>query len=212
MPNSLQLGVATLLTPSITYALPTKLSYVTSTLALEHSVDGTTWAALTGANTVGCFCGSNFIKSAGAASVICKDASKADVTIDSGGGGGASATITDFVAIGTNPAQSGGLRLTNNLPIKWRNAANNGDLISIYGNTGEILVIDSGAGIAIVAPTLDLSGSVLVSKYLRFVEMTAPGVAANNMGYLFMQDNGAGKTQLMVQFSSGTPIQLAIQV
>jgi len=42
-------------------------------------------------------------------------------------------------------------------------------------------------------------------------EMTAPAAPAANEGTLFLQDNGAGKTQLMVIFSSGVAQQIAIQ-
>lgn len=47
--------------------------------------------------------------------------------------------------------------------------------------------------------------------YLEGVEMTAPAAPAANAGRIFFQDNGAGKTQLMVIFSSGAAQQLAIQ-
>lgn len=47
--------------------------------------------------------------------------------------------------------------------------------------------------------------------YVEVDEMTAPAGAANS-ARLFTQDNGAGKTQLMVIFGSGAAIQLAIEV
>ena len=47
--------------------------------------------------------------------------------------------------------------------------------------------------------------------YSQLTEMTAPAGAANS-ARLFTQDNGGGKTQLMVIFGSGAAIQLAIEV
>lgn len=42
-------------------------------------------------------------------------------------------------------------------------------------------------------------------------EMTAPGAGAANTYRLFAEDNGAGKTRAMIQFSSGAAVQIAIQ-
>lgn len=46
---------------------------------------------------------------------------------------------------------------------------------------------------------------------LEMVEMTAPAAAPANSGRLFLQDNGAGKTQLMIIFASGAAQQIAIE-
>lgn len=48
------------------------------------------------------------------------------------------------------------------------------------------------------------------SVYLTGV-VAPPGVAAANRAYLFTEDNGSGKMRLMVQFPSGSAIQLAIE-
>lgn len=55
--------------------------------------------------------------------------------------------------------------------------------------------------------TADLSTGV----YLQGLEQTAPAAAPANGYRIFAQDNGAGKTQLMVIFSSGAAQQIAIE-
>lgn len=54
-------------------------------------------------------------------------------------------------------------------------------------------------------------GDIFLSSLARFTERADPGASAANTGYLYMKDNGAGKTQLIVQFSSGGEIVLATQ-
>ena len=49
------------------------------------------------------------------------------------------------------------------------------------------------------------------SEYVEMNEMTAPAAAAANSARLFLQDNGAGKTQLMVIFATGAAQQIAIE-
>lgn len=46
---------------------------------------------------------------------------------------------------------------------------------------------------------------------LSFIEQTAPSAPAADGCYIYAQDNGGGKTQLMALFSSGAAQQLAIQ-
>lgn len=55
--------------------------------------------------------------------------------------------------------------------------------------------------------TADLSTGI----YLQGLEQTAPAAAPTNGYRIFAQDNGAGKTQLMVIFSSGAAQEIAIQ-
>lgn len=50
-----------------------------------------------------------------------------------------------------------------------------------------------------------------IANYVEMAEMTAPGAPADNKARLYLDDNGSGKTRLMVRFSSGNAIQLAIQ-
>jgi hypothetical protein len=62
---------------------------------------------------------------------------------------------------------------------------------------------------------LDVSGNtlwaVLVGGAQEFAEISAPATPAADKARLFVRDNGAGKTQLCVLFSDGTPIALATQ-
>lgn len=49
------------------------------------------------------------------------------------------------------------------------------------------------------------------AKYLEGSEMTAPAAPAANGFRIFAEDNGAGKTRLMVQFATGAAQQIAIE-
>jgi hypothetical protein len=65
------------------------------------------------------------------------------------------------------------------------------------------------------AQTGDASISALnhiASGYYEGTEMTPPSAGAVNTGRLYFDDNGSGKTRLMVLFNTGAAIQLAIQV
>lgn len=47
--------------------------------------------------------------------------------------------------------------------------------------------------------------------FLQMTEMTPPA-GSSNIAKIYADDNGAGKTRLLVVFGTGAPIQLAIQV
>jgi len=64
----------------------------------------------------------------------------------------------------------------------------------------------SGSGYAVYA-----SGRAYVHKHLDMAEMAAPGAPFANQARLFVRDNGAGKTQLAVVFSSGAVQVIATQ-
>lgn len=74
MPTQLlALGMPWTITQNTTYALPAKLCNVKSSAALESSVDGTTWGAVTGADTTGAWVNGVFIRcTTGNALVLCK--------------------------------------------------------------------------------------------------------------------------------------------
>ncbi len=64
----------------------------------------------------------------------------------------------------------------------------------------------------VAAGGVDVQGALsLNSNYLEGFEQTAPAAGAANSYRIFAQDNGAGKTQLMVIFASGAAQQIAIQ-
>jgi hypothetical protein len=55
------------------------------------------------------------------------------------------------------------------------------------------------------------STGLTITGMLTGAEQTAPSAPAANGYRIFAQDNGAGKTQLMVIFASGAAQQLAIE-
>src|SRR5262245_56427807 len=70
-----------------------------------------------------------------------------------------------------------------------------------------ILISDSG-GSKFIAYA---DGSVFLARALLMNEITAPGAPPVNQVYIYLQDNGAGKTQLMALFNTGAAQQIAIQ-
>jgi hypothetical protein len=61
------------LTQNVAYALPARRVHITSTVALEVSVDKVAWSALTGANTTGAFASGTYVRCPTANCVIvCK--------------------------------------------------------------------------------------------------------------------------------------------
>ena len=58
---------------------------------------------------------------------------------------------------------------------------------------------------------LSAGNIVMASGYVEGSEMTAPAAPATNGFRIFAEDNGAGKTRLMVQFATGAAQQLAIE-
>lgn len=53
-------------------------------------------------------------------------------------------------------------------------------------------------------PTLQPAGEFdLDARFIRLEEVTLPPAPSANRGVLFVRDNGSGKTQLVIRFSSG---------
>jgi hypothetical protein len=67
---TLSAGGAYPILEDVVYALPPKRCFVQSTVAIEASVDNSTWAALTGANTTGIQTAARFIRCTTAAAVV----------------------------------------------------------------------------------------------------------------------------------------------
>ena len=61
------------------------------------------------------------------------------------------------------------------------------------------------------AAVLAIEGSAGTGGALDFTEMTAPAAGATNHARLYAEDNGSGKTRLMVIFPTGAAVQLAIE-
>jgi hypothetical protein len=90
-----------------------------------------------------------------------------------------------------------GLRLKDGAAAAWSSTS------SSIG-TPDIILNRSAAGI------LGLLGNA-TGAALEVLEMTAPSAPAANKARIFAQDNGVGKTQLMVIFPSGAAQQIAIE-
>ena len=79
--------------------------------------------------------------------------------------------------------------------------------IKSQGHTGVILrAVDQGVSAAPLVQIVDSSAGDLAAIHTAFVEMdevSAPATPAGNKSRLYTRDNGAGKTQLVVQFPTG---------
>jgi hypothetical protein len=53
--------------------------------------------------------------------------------------------------------------------------------------------------------------NITQTGYHQFTEMTAPAAGAANTGRMYVEDNGAGKSRLMIVFASGAAQQIAIE-
>ena len=79
--------------------------------------------------------------------------------------------------------------------------------IGATANASDVFLFRVAAAIARVAGAANGSTGAV----LEFLEQTAPAAGAANTARLFAEDNGAGKTRLMVQFASGAAQQVAIE-
>ena len=71
----------------------------------------------------------------------------------------------------------------------------------------------AGTGADNVPVNITPSGTegVQIGNFAQLTEMTAPAAGASNTARIFAEDNGSGKTRLMVQFASGAAQQIAIE-
>ena len=60
--QSIPIGMPVVMTQNVVYALPATQVMVQASAAVDVSSDGTTWSALTGANTVGANTAAAFIR------------------------------------------------------------------------------------------------------------------------------------------------------
>lgn len=73
MPALIPVGPPTTILQNVQYALPARLTFLTSSVAVEQSLNGTTWSAVTGAETTGSNAGGVFLRCPSAnALVVCK--------------------------------------------------------------------------------------------------------------------------------------------
>jgi len=73
--------------------------------------------------------------------------------------------------------------------------------------TRDVIISRKAAGIVSFDSTTSANGQAA----LHLSERTAPSAPAANGVYIYTQDDGSGKTQLMALFSSGAAQQIAIQ-
>lgn len=132
----------------------------------------------------------------------------ADNTEDVGAAGATrprSIYVGTSLNIGTNPASAGALRLANNAEIRFRNAANSGDVLGLtVAGDNKLTIGDSAicAGIQLYT----LSGTVLVGSALSLQTVTPAtfGVNQNNFSI------GTGSTGGVIQRLAATAGALSI--
>ena len=145
--------------------------------------------------------------------------SQTDNAADLGWSGGRfkTAHVGTSVNVGTNPAQSGAVRLANGAAITVRDGANTADrslvvagpTYQVIGNHDAVTYIDAINGVF-----FRVSGYVDVSISrggIGLSETPAPPTPGANSASIWLQDNGAGKSQLMIQFATGAPIAIATE-
>ena len=79
---------------------------------------------------------------------------------------------------------------------------------SVYTDARLEVVREKGTGLKYVGAYGDLFA---VENKIQFTEISDPSNAFSNQAYLFCKDNGSGKTQLCIKFSSGSSIVIATQ-
>lgn len=135
-----------------------------------------------------------------------------------GGGGGGITSATQ------NAGGNAGVKLVTGGADRWAMrtiGAADGESLSFYkfGTGAGDKVLFGSNGSLLVGQTsnpngykLAVTGNVGVTGgYIAGEEQTAPAAPAANGYRIFAQDNGAGKTQLMVLFASGAAQQIAIE-
>lgn len=85
-------------------------------------------------------------------------------------------------------------------------------LVAPAGTAGNPISFTTVATMTGTALTLGTGVNlVMAPSYIEGAEMTAPAAPAANGFRIFAEDNGAGKTRLMVQFATGAAQQIAIE-
>lgn len=120
--------------------------------------------------------------------------------------------------------------VNNASALKQKNAAGNGTIDLIHLGTGNDVIVGGSGQRNVVAVTALQVGSTVGAKltdfagqglsllrsddtgaYLVLKEQSTPGAASADTAKLYVKDNGSGKTQLCVLFSSGAEQVLVTQ-
>ena len=122
----------------------------------------------------------------------------------------------------TQSGAGGGLAFNNALNTQKVRVYGDGSGTNDYGlgmdSTDMVAFVGAAGGFSVKANDYDgttwarfTSGGLAVTGYIAGAEQTAPSAPGANGYRIFAQDNGAGKTQLMVIFATGAAQQIAIE-
>lgn len=93
-----------------------------------------------------------------------------------------------------------------------RTDADNYERLSLFGQSADSFVLASEAAGTGTVRDVELQGAnFILDSGLALKETVTPPSGVADQAILFAQDNGAGKTQLMVQFPTGAAQQVAIE-
>jgi len=96
---------------------------------------------------------------------------------------------------------------SSTLRVRDSNSPNAGTVGVSLTAAGNITAI----GTLAVTGATTLTGAVTTANFIAGVEMTAPSAPAANGYRIYAEDNGSGKTRLMVRFATGVAQQIAIE-
>jgi hypothetical protein len=112
-------------------------------------------------------------------------------------------------AIGAEAGQGSPTQRNDIVAIGYRALVDANDTVAL-GSGAQALhanAVALGKGVVTTA----INQVQIGANHLAIAEMTAPAAGAANTARIFAVDNGAGKTQLMVQFATGAAQQISIE-
>ena len=134
------------------------------------------------------------------------------------------ATIGGGLAVTGSISASTGVSLGVNAPLQFTAGSGTAPYLQHTSNTLDVKqgtsglrVLNNAGTVALLSLTdgtttqMAVTGSISATDYIAGAEQHPPHAPAANGYRIFAQDNGAGKTQLMVIFASGAAQQIAIE-